>query len=588
MDDIPHSSIAKERHFFLSKLKTQPRFAIKHLRTLSQLVINRYHQKILTALRTKHRGHKRFPHFLPKLRRKHFLPALSSDQLLQRIPLRSLIHVQPVCETDIVAIAAIEDPEIYLAKQRWGKLVLDCVNGQQENAMASINQWMTSLPRRDDPAWETYSTCERVANLLTWLSVLTPAQRQHLDADACLHFLSDALHWIYTHLEFYGHGSSNHILNNARTLIMGGLVLNQPLMTQAGLTLLRQMLPLFIHNDGSLRERSSHYQLIVFTWLLDAYHFLNTYAWPITDDLNFVHDYCQRMCATASLLCNDDGELITFIGDISPDASPALTCARLSAFYPTFWPTTPPHTSIRDDWILLRTRQNHLILNCPQGNYPLPYPTHAHADITSFIWHHQTQPVLIDPGRIRYTKDPIATQQKSALAHNLLLINDFAPFCESFVIQGNWCPTPYANAHIHVTTDMDRNIHIVHNGYQRATPVTQHQRHIYMPTEDQLCIVDTLDGVGDVVATLLWQLDPSFIAFDANSQCLTSHHYQLHLATQSDNGTLHIQFFRDHDSHTWCSTRYGVAIKNAMILTRYQLRLPAIIKTVWRITPCVA
>lgn len=587
MDDIPHNSIAKERRFFLSKFKTQPRFAIKHLRALSALVIQRYHHKILSAWRSTHRGHKRFPHFLSKLKQEQFVPASSADQLFEMMPERIVNH-QLLPETfNPTIMAECQDPEAYLAKQRWGDLIFTSVTGQQQKLISTISSRIQNLPDYHDPAWETYSSCERVCNLLTWLTVLTPQQRHQLDTHACLDFIAHSLHWIYTHLEFYGKHSSNHILNNARALIMGGLVINQPRIVQAGIKILSETLPLFIQAQGSLRERSSHYQLIILTWILDAHYFLYAYAWPISADLEMLRDYGKRMCKTARLLCNDEGDLIAYIGDISPDAPPRLTTTRLKVFYPHQWLMNTDAYQQRDDWLRLHTENNTVILNGHQGSYPPPYPTHAHNDITSFIWHHQSQAVLIDPGRIRYTKDAIATQQKSALAHNILLVNQFAPMCESFVIQGNWSPTPYAKARVHLCMDTPNSIKIRHNGYARATAVMSHQRQITIVAEDQLCVIDELKGEGEVVATLLWQLDPTFIPDPSSLHDFNSQDYDLHLTTESADGAPHIQVLRADENLTWCSTRYSTACLHTVVMVRYTTRLPATLKTNWRITPCV-
>jgi hypothetical protein len=72
-------------------------------------------------------------------------------------------------------------------------------------------------------------------------------------------------------------------------------------------------------------------------------------------------------------------------------------------------------------------------------------------------------PVLIDCGRARYTKDAISTLQKSALGHNVPLVNGFAPLSESLVINGNWWPTPYASAQIAISSDASHRVTISHN-----------------------------------------------------------------------------------------------------------------------------
>ncbi len=56
---------------------------------------------------------------------------------------------------------------------------------------------------------------------------------------------------------------------------------------------------MLVLSGGFLRERSSHYQLIVLNWVLDAWRFLAAAEGPESEDVRFLADYAERMRTAA-------------------------------------------------------------------------------------------------------------------------------------------------------------------------------------------------------------------------------------------------------------------------------------------------
>lgn len=593
MDSTPENSIYRDRQFFLSKLKSNPLFLLSHLRSLSGVILNRYHTKCVTALRARHKGSKKRPRWLRPLGALDKCQPVTLEQLLSQLPKRSLVRNNKEllqAPTDHT-LNDQHDTETLFAAHRFGELMTDLLENNEipEALPEHIQHWLRNPPRKTAAAWETYSSCERVANLLTWITFLPADKRIHLVPQQVVLFLQNSMQWIYTHLECYGKHTGNHLLNNARALIMTGTVLKHAKAVKAGMLILHHMLPVLIQAQGSLRERSTHYQLIVLTWLLDAYHFAQASGVCSEAELAFLNDYVLRMRDAAALFCNNAGYLQTCIGDISPDASPQTSARRLLACYPDYWPAThaaQPFTQY-DDWFGLQAGDSKVVLNCPAGDYPNAFPSHAHGDISSFVWIHKGQALLVDTGRSRYTKDKVSVWQKSATGHNIPLVNQFAPLCESFVLQGNWWPLPYARANISVTSPAPNIIMLSHDGFKRCTPVTQHTRTITL-FDDAVQISDSFQGSGLAHICLLWQLHTDFTAFERRTLTLCNEYTRLALDLSATCAVPTIDYFHPQSAMGWYSSQYGLMQPNPVLSIQWKAKLPFTSTLLFKVQPCAA
>ena len=85
---------------------------------------------------------------------------------------------------------------------------------------------------------------------------------------------------------------------------MAGAATGNEAAVTAGMKIFREWLPRLIMNGGFLRERSSHYQLVVLNWLMDAWHFLDAYAGQQSADTQFMAGYTSRMLGAARMVCS--------------------------------------------------------------------------------------------------------------------------------------------------------------------------------------------------------------------------------------------------------------------------------------------
>jgi hypothetical protein len=573
MENSPENRLLQERNFFLSRVKN-PVFMLQHLPSLAAVILQRYQTKILTKLRGPFRSNKKNPPWLRSLTASKQSRCREMSDFVARIPQFELTASE-FKVVDQPWQSANTDPETAFAEQRWGILIDDLLTCQWSLPVSVNQQIDTSVAQ--GLSLETYSTCERLANLLLWLAYMPQEQRLSALPANTLVFVELAMQWVLAHLEFYGKRTGNHILNNARSLILAGIVLDNALAVQTGIRILKKMLPILIQANGFLRERSSHYQLIVLGWLLDASAFLQASAYVPAVELEFLADCVLRMQQAAASLCDEKGDLQAFIGDISPDMGPAKTSQRLRQCYKNQWPASALNPGIHDDWCILENLVNKLILNCPAGKFPKEFSSHGHNDISSFVWLHHGVPILIDTGRATYMKQAQAIKQKSAFGHNVAMVNGFAPLAESLVLNGNWWPTPYASATVSIQQADAATVTMNHDGFSRGTPVKQHRRTVLLKAAG-LQVIDEFVGVGSCEIEFFWQLAADFIIQPDGS----TGNQKFILEMEINQMPVHYQAKTSE-----CSNQYGITQPHTVIYTKRSVELPAILITVFKVQPCV-
>jgi len=473
------------------------------------------------------------------------------------------------------------DHEDYLARHRWGFLLEQMLgNGVDWRAcLRACTQWTMTMSDTADPAWEPYSACERVANLAVFLAAMPAPMREHGIPREMIEFIDRSLTWVYGHLEYYGPTeTNNHILNNARAFVLGGIVGGNPSAVSRGMQIFRRCLPEMIQSGGFLRERSSHYQLVVLNWVLDAWRFVAAAEGPDADDARFLAGFAERMRTAASMLCERGGSLSAVIGDVSPDITPARALDRLALLYSDWWPHTycSEGFAAADGWFRLSKGDEMILGNFPEGRFPCDFPTHGHSDHTSFVWSHAGQEILVDPGRHRYSADEVSAAQVSAVSHNLPTVNGLSPLCES-MRRGGWWPVPYASAELRATALTD-GIVMEHDGFARATPVSRHSRRIEL-RDCGLQVIDSFQGSGPVDLSFYWHFGEAFRNFDSSRMLAIGDGGNVRLdisgtTAEGDRNRLQVELLPG-----CISAEYGRMAPSIRLRVRCSVRLPVTIAT---------
>lgn len=579
----------RDREVFMVRARKEPLFLAAHIPALISVVVRKVENRIRMLRRDPHLGAKKVPAWMRsrssgsqnehdcRLETLFWLPCYPRSRCFNGgVPANSTTANGSACESD---------PEVLFEANRWRYLCDQSlfVRFDVEHTLVRIRQWMARHQDQNDIAWEPYSASERVTNLLVWLSCVRDEFGDDMaEVEDLRLFVEKSLDWICSHLEYYGERSTNnHILNNARALVMGGVAVGDDWSRRAGMETFRQFLPRLIAKEGFLRERSSHYQLVVTNWVLDAWRFVEARYGDDDPDARFLKDFANRMTVAAAMLCDEDGELVGCIGDISPDASPRLSSQRLAVLYPEFWPAEKKSktecAAISDDWFRLDDGRQCILGNFPSGDFPPNFPTHGHGDLTGFVWHVGNVPILADSGRYRYTADEVSVMQKSALGHSIPLVNGFAPLCESLLRNGIWWPRPYAAAHLELAND-GGYVRMSHDGFSRATPVRLHTRRIGIAAAG-IEVEDRFDGAESIVVQLRWNFGPGFETFDPGTCCVSGSDGAVCISVFGFDGEPTVRTCRADDSGGWFSEIYGVKVPSLVLDVEGRVSLPASIKT---------
>ena len=479
-----------------------------------------------------------------------------------------------------------EDLETYFATHRWvGCLeALGGTDAEVEGAVRQAARWWQTAPARVDPAWEPYSAAERVANLVVLLAA-RPSARRYIDARDLRAFLEVSERWISGHLEYYGpRRTNNHILNDARALIIAGAVLENPSAVLQGLELFGRMGRELFQAGGFLRERSAHYHVVVANWLLDAVHFGRFAAQSMVGaraPLEGLEELASRALSAVTALGSwATGDCL--IGDISPDAPPDLSLARLRRLYGASLPRSPAPSAGRqiDDWVFLGDRDQKVAACTIHGRFPVAVPTHGHNDVTHFVWRHKDVSVLVDAGRARYTKDDVSLAQSGAEGHNVLLIDGMGPLAESLVDGGLWHLTPYSNALI--TTRVEgRSLAVSHDGFRRLGRLGTATRLVRL-TDEGLIVEDRLEGKGTVTVDRLWHFAPSLRPVGASA--VSGGGIVVTASSQTSTGSASDWLWETYPH----SSVYGEVTTAPLLRIRSVAALPCTLTTTWSVAPCAA
>jgi len=484
----------------------------------------------------------------------------------------------------ILTAYAHDDPERYLAENRWADCV-SALSGTASQALADrILTWMKQPPPQTDPAWEPYSCSERVVNLAVLLCV-RPEYRAWFDLQQLRAFFADSLQWIDRHLEYYGpRYTNNHILNNARALIVGGAVLQSSDAVERGLVLFSTMARTLFQRDGFLRERSSSYQVIVTNWLCDAAHFSATAdvsTAACVEARQEVAELTERVGrATATLLDSMVGQTV-HIGDISPDLHPGCAIARLKLLYPGIVERGSVSRSGRmDDWIFAQNEHHSLVL-CAAIPFPPAFTTHGHRDLGSFVWFHRRRLVLVDPGRFQYTPDSVSRSQMKSDGHNCLLVEGIGPLAESIFTFAQWLPSGYAEVEGSLEVDPYKSVALRHNGFSRLMGVGDHIRRIQMEGSG-LLVEDRIEGSGTVKIDTLWHFAPDLTPVSSDPSEVRGAGIVISVAADGGDGNVPDRQWQSYQY----SSEYGRHECAHRLRLGWVLSLPCTIRTTLRVFPC--
>ncbi len=556
-----------------------------YLAQLSRLVVRRITNSLRIKLAYKpHRGLKRWPDWLSHSSSSIRTNAVCELCLPVYLQSTQTIKVSEVSQLHFDA----RDTEAYFASHRWGSCLVAALldSAVAATALEEALSWIRNPPSKKDAAWETYSSCERTVNLLVMLAVhqsLWRTQGSEVKVEV-FNFLRDSATWIFEHLEYYGiNNTNNHILNNARAMIIAGVAIGDKSLVESGLIVFSRMAKVLFQKGGFLRERSSHYQCIVTGWLMDALHFARSVSIGSPQAriaLSELEDLSTRVTEATGLLIEAIEGLNTHIGDISPDNHPTVTTLRLRMLYsPLFKCVGTGSDEHKDDWLFVSSGKHQLLTCGMPAEYPFDYATHGHSDLGSFVWGYNHRPILVDAGRSSYVLNEITGKQCGSTGHNVLTVNGLSSLSESLLTNGNWRPRPYAGAEIIIKRKGSNGLVVSHNGFSRIPAALIQSRTIEI-ISNEIRVLDSLSGSDMVEIDMYWHFAPEASPHKTIPMILQSVNFQVCINEEGgDTVDMHWEEYP-------FSSKYGNVQIAYMLHTKRLVALPWSMTTILKVMEC--
>ncbi len=274
-------------------------------------------------------------------------------------------------------------------------------------------EWVAGNQPRPGPAWHPHPTSRRIAALLRWGLGSDPVVASSLQLQAA-----------FLHRCVERHVMGNHLLDNARALVLAGLVFRDVPEAHAwlanGLGIYRAELPSQILPDGGHEERSPMYHALVLEGLADCIHALAATG-EAAEDRAFLEGYARRMAGALAAWCLPDGE-IPLLNDsafgVAPHPALLLrwveeACGDLPDGGNHF-----PSTGI----FVHRGPRLHLVWDAGPGG-PRHLMAHAHADVFSFELAVDGVRFVVDPGVSTYEVGAERDFLRSTPAHATVSID---------------------------------------------------------------------------------------------------------------------------------------------------------------------
>jgi len=267
--------------------------------------------------------------------------------------------------------------------------------GDVAEARRLVATWIEAHPPRLGDAWHPYPLSTRVGN---WIAALT------LVPELATPELSLSLWRQLRRLERNVEDDvlGNHVIRNARALVLGGAAFGAAELTRRGIAILRREVPEQILRDGGHYERSPSYHLVVLRDLLEI-QAVSPHTW--------LAEAIDRMREFAAALARPDGAPALF-NDGTVDA-PQLELPEPRAGLSVFGDS---------GFVVVRDGALWLAFRCGVAA-PRFLPAHAHADALSFQLWWRGRPVVVDPGTFTYEPGADRDWFRSTRAHSTVVVD---------------------------------------------------------------------------------------------------------------------------------------------------------------------
>jgi uncharacterized heparinase superfamily protein len=377
---------------------------------------------------------------------------------------------------------------------------------------ALIERWIAENPPAGGAGWDPYPTSLRLVNWIKWWLGGAPASKSALQS------VRLQLARVASRLEY--HLLGNHLLENARALIFGGLFFSGEAADRwlhRGLHILSRQLPEQILEDGGHFERSPMYHQIALSGLLDLYNLMTVFGRPERPDLA---PCLQRMLRWSRLMRHPDGDIALF-NDAALQEAPAA--GRLEQYAADLGLGAPANEApavqavgvhLKSSGYVRVARATYTALLNVGSVAPAYQPAHAHADTLSFELSVLGRRLIVDTGTSTYEQGRRRDWERGSAAHNTIILNGM----NSSDVWGGFRVARRARiiaAHLRADAAIT-TVAAAHDGYRHLPARAVHQRR-WEFAADHVRIEDVIDGRGTVDVDLNLNFHPDFVLIQTSS-----------------------------------------------------------------------
>ena len=356
-------------------------------------------------------------------------------------------------------------------QQQYGDDVLEAARqGDAVGAAALLAAWIDSNPPRNDDAWHPYPLSTRVGNWIAAVTLLPELATPRVSQSAWRQLLR-----LTPNIEEDILG--NHLIRNARALVLGGAAFGATALTEQGLDLLRRELPEQVLSDGGHYERSPAYHLVVLRDLLEV---------QAAAPQPWLAEAIERMRRFAAAL-------------LRPNNTPAHNNDKTKNAPQLDLPAAPDGVAVfeQSGFAVVRDGPLWLAFRCGVAS-PGFLPPHAHADALSLQVWWRGRPVVVDPGSSTYEAGPVRDFERSTRAHSTVTVDGR----DQFRAWGAFRAGPMAPVRLRSSDPLEAEVGL-HDGIRHIRRVTWDREH------GEVTVEDVVEGSGRhrVAARLVWAPD---------------------------------------------------------------------------------
>ncbi|MBI4816896.1 MAG: alginate lyase family protein [Deltaproteobacteria bacterium] len=425
--------------------------------------------------------------------------------------------------------------------------------------------WISRHPPGTQPAWHPFPTSLRIAS---WI-------RTRVDDQVILESLYAQSAFLHRHVE--RHVDGNHVLENARALIMAGRAFRghgeAAAWEEHGLELLNEQLPEQVLSDGVHYERSPMYQSLLIWALLDVLGCL-----PRTHpDRAWIAKFAVDMARALEELLHPDGG-IPLLNDSTEEIAPApstlLHAVRKEAG--SWDPDSGQLSKFAESasgYYVSRGPEAFLVFDAGELGPP-HLLAHAHADLFSFELSLLGLRFVTDTGVHDYEEGPSRAYDRGTPAHNCLTVNRFdqAEVWGRFRVARRWSPRE-----VRVERSSSRfTIEGRFDGFGEllGRGISHHRRLILDHSTRSLKVVDDVEGRGQYVVESRFHFHPEVtVVRSDDARSIVLERSGVGVTFASKGGSLEVSETEYHPRFGTTQTRKTVVVSTNRVPAQLEVEL---------------